>query len=437
MHAYPAAEIGAKRPSELAIALAEEGFDVTLVSCVPARVDNELSHRIARVRQVRIPLPRKILPRVIRVLYALRGAQKRNAACRERSEGSKVTAPTREGWLQRSKRYFHSMNGLIDSYKLWSALAFLWCIRERLRSRFDVIVSSGPPMSPHCSALAASRINDCPWIIDLRDPWLADGHRYAEVDSGLRRRIESAIAVRCLRRAARIVCTSPGIAAEVSRAIPAVGARVEVVMNGYDADVAPAVAPPGRLWLVYAGSLYFNRNPFPLLAAFTELVAAKKPAPEALRFAFIGDCREWEGRSVADWVDANGMNAFVEIVDTLPRASLRRYMNEASVLVNLAQGQERQIPGKTFEYIGFGKEILHVSEQGSDSSRVVREARAGVVADSRDQRELTAALNDLYERYVERRLTYVPGERNQYSRSAQNRRFVELVAGANRHGAVL
>jgi hypothetical protein len=181
---------------------------------------------------------------------------------------------------------------------------------------------------------------------------------------------------------------------------------------------------------LYAGSLYFNRDPFPLLEAVRDLVNSPGVERERVCFSLVGDCRHWNGQDLAAWVRAEGVEDCIRLLPRVAPTAVRAMMAEAEVLVNFAQGQPDQIPAKLYDYLASGREMLLIAEAHSDAARVARESGAGRIVEPTEVAALRAVLVELYTFYVERGLSFAPEERTigKYSRDYQNGRFMELLA---------
>jgi glycosyltransferase involved in cell wall biosynthesis len=272
--------------------------------------------------------------------------------------------------------------------------------------------------------------------MDLRDPWVGNGFWTREFRSALRDAIESRLERHCLRRADCVTVASPGIGNALRGRVPEAAGKLQLVLNGYDGALSPAPQPSRRLRLLYAGSLYFNRDPFPLLEALHALVNTAGIARERVDFTLVGDCRRWNDQDLEAWVRAHGMEDCVHILPPVAPSRVGSLLANAEVLVNFAQGQPDQIPAKLYEYLASGREMLLLAEKHSDAARVTRDSGAGRIVEPQDREGLRTVLRELYTFYVERGLAYAPDGRviGTYSRTHQNGRFMDLLAVSTARG---
>jgi hypothetical protein len=425
---YPHAAVGAKRPSELALALMAAGARVSVVAARSRQylpIDHTLRERIRNVDISYVPVPPSMIDAIWKYSRKIWFRENR-APTPDLQEPGTQNSDT-ESWLRRIRRYFISMQALFDSRKLWCLLTSFKVLFLRMTDSFDVIISSGPLMVAHLPALLAAKLFRARWIIDLRDPWSCPVPR--QENSKLRSFLENKIEEVSYRTCSRIVCASPGIMRQTTARYPWVTSKFNVIYNGFDHVLsAKPKKPSGTLTLLYAGSLYLNRNPFPLLQAFASLLQDPVVQRENVSVRFVGECQEWEGTNLVRWLEQQGIEDRVTVEPPVDSRQLQALILDADVLINFAQGQPDCIPAKTFEYLASGKQILCLSEEHSDTSILVRETGIGRVVTPGDTEEFRRVLYDFYDYFVVQHKAYIsPPTDNRYSRRAQNERYLSVI----------
>lgn len=434
-HFYPDSEIGARRVSELARSLCEQGVEVVVLSARSRRYirsDPALALSLPGLRVISVPVPPKLLPGLLKAVKRLRPG-------RGRAPAPSAPAPSEaaggESWRARLRRYYLSLEWLVDDKKAWAALAALrlW----GLRGRFDAVISSGPPMTGHIATWLARPALRCPWIMDLRDPWYYEKDWRSEVQSGFSRSVNAALERSCARSADHIVTTTPGLAAILRERYPEQGDSVRVIYNGFGQTLPLGEPPAGALRLLYAGTLYYNRDPFPLLNALAALV--RQPGVDRARVSMelVGNCGSWGGIDIARWAREHDLADVIRVKPPVPAGQVPELMKQANVLVNFAQGQPNQIPAKMFDYIASGREMLLITESHSDSAGLALEAGCARVVEPGNEAALQETLRQLYRDYVESpRPPQLDAARQRlFSRDVQNERFVDLLEGDRRPDA--
>ncbi|NZA28513.1 glycosyltransferase [Luteimonas sp. SJ-92] len=227
----------------------------------------------------------------------------------------------------------------------------------------DVVISSHEPATTLELGLLAAR-RALPWVADLGDPVLA-----SYTAPRWRRRARSLERAVC-DRAALVTVTNPGAAA-LLRERHGGSAAIAVLPQGYDdraVDAAPvadgAIFDPARLELLYTGSFYSFRRIDALLGALahhpkTRLSIAAVTVPEAILAA------------------AKAAPERIRLLGFLPHTAILALQRRADVLVNIANDDMTQIPGKFYEYLGAGRPVLHLGNGADPVAAMVGELRRG------------------------------------------------------------
>jgi glycosyltransferase involved in cell wall biosynthesis len=163
--------------------------------------------------------------------------------------------------------------------------------------------------------------------------------------------------------------------------------RFHLLTQGFDAERPSEIArSPGggfegdRLELLYTGSFYSFRRIDALLDAVLEtdsvrLTVATIAPPDVLLEAQ----RRHPGK--------------VRIVGFLPHDKALDLQRGCDVLVNIANDDPMQVPGKVYEYLGAGVRILHVGGGADAATELLSRSGVGVSA-SNDARALSAVLRE-------------------------------------------
>ena len=320
----------------------------------------------------------------------------------------------------------------VNGKKRWARSALLQGVRLGRQNQYDGILSSGPPAVGNVVAAWLSARIKVPLAIDLRDPW--NTNDMIGEPLAVARWLDQNLERNCLNQASLITCAAPGIQRRAATQHPKLAPRLHLVLNGFDdCDRTVRPMPFGRLNLLYAGLLYLQRNPFPLLEALGRLVSRPEVDRSKVRFTLIGHCESWGGVKLAEWCREAGMDDLISVRAPVPRQELSRLRETANVLVNFSQGQPEQIPAKTFEMLASRRYLLTVTEDNSDTAKILRAAHVLGVVDDRVPEALDRALKDLYTRLVAPQwdtpnaAQSLVNDIDQFSRARQNAVWYELL----------
>jgi glycosyltransferase involved in cell wall biosynthesis len=252
--------------------------------------------------------------------------------------------------------------------------------------RPDIVISSHEPATSLELGLQA-KARGHRWIADLGDPVLA-GYTPAR----WRRRAWRVEQATC--RGADLVTVTNPATAELLRGRHGDPRAVEVVPQGFDAR-PPALAPSdifdaARLELLYTGSLYRFRRIDALLAALRAHPSAR------LNIAAIT-----VPEHILQWAQAAPDQ--VRLLGFLPHTAILQLQRQSDLLVNIANEDVTQIPGKFYEYLGAQRPILHLGAPHDPISELVRGLRRGWVCGN-DEASLAALLGRFVRSHAEGRL---------------------------------
>lgn len=328
----------------------------------------------------------------------LRGKQQENA----RDGGSEDAGATQARWaggpdanafaevvpvtgLNWKGRAVNRLNSLIgrftfpDARGRWEPFARrkLDTLLESLQP--DVVVSSHEPATTLRLGRIASEAG-FPWVADLGDPVLSfyTPSRWKK-ESG---RVERWTC----RNADRVTVTTRAAAALLARRHDVPESRFEVLTQGYDGarEAAPVSTrfDPGRLELLFTGSFYQFRQP----RALVEAVLAN---PGVRLNIATSQAPDWLPALLEAHPDQLRLLGFV------PHAQAVTLQRSADVLVNIANDDPVHVPGKVYEYLGAGRPILHLGDNGEDvAAQLLREHRRGLVV-ANDAGSISAGLDEL------------------------------------------
>ncbi|KEF32229.1 tpr/glycosyl transferase domain protein [Marinobacter nitratireducens] len=435
---YPDVAIGAKRPSQLVKALIAEGWSVDVITNRLGAAEEECRRGSSDYGEILsiyhhpgILNPTwKFLKRLKQRISKSTGVESTQEQKHELTEAQSTHASGLKRWLLWLRSHIFSLQSLFSETKAWAALSLarillLWSTRRK----YDLVISTSPPDSVHFLGLISKKLFNAPLITDLRDPLIM----WEEVDpqtvTKFRQSFEESMEKTYYKNSDHIVVTSPRLEAELLHNHGLKVGSVTTIYNGFDGKISDAIVPVmPPVKGVFAGNLYFKRNPIPLFEAIKELKKNNIVNGDVFRFDFYGDCAIWNGIDLREWLEENGIDDIVSIKGLISPQEVESILGQYHILLNFTQFQPRQIPAKTFEYLRFPGRMLLISEPGSDAANLVKDDELGVVvAPDRDSicRELKTIIDGCEsELRIDREEM---SRRMKYSRELQNRRYVALA----------
>lgn len=300
------------------------------------------------------------------------------------------TAPSPAGKPSLLFTLYYAIAWRLYWYVDWAVPVVSTGVFKAIRRRFDLVWVSGPHSRNLIAGYWLSVLLRKPLVLDIRDPWTY-GSLWSPLTPDVAR-AERKWARRILRRAARIVFTSPMTLQEMQRRFPDVPReRMCTITNGFSAEeIEPLRDAPAHVCLFrYVGTLNERRRPDVILDG---LRIARESNPELaadVRFEFIGGMAGHEPR-----IDACGLTGVVTNVGRVSHDDSLRMMHGADVnvlLQTITEGQD-VVSGKAFEYLAARKPILAVVSENGGDAWLVRETNAGIVAPFDDAAAVAEAI---------------------------------------------
>jgi hypothetical protein len=430
-HFYPSTEIGARRPTALARFLVDKGLRVAVVSAFGGQKIETGSEVLPGVFAVPVPKPARTFTDTVVLLK--RKFYRAKTVGDDPQGVAKFAAPAiaarSPNFSTRIRDFYFRTSNFVDGYKSWGRHAYRAAIREGMIHPPSLILSSSPPPTVLWVATLAARRLHVPHIADLRDPWsdaISEFQSTRPIELAMVRRIEGWV----MRSAAAITSTGTRVANLLIHRQPELAPKTFVVRNGYD-DSFRIVSSntAGRLAILFAGELYLNRDPFPLLQSLERLLSRPDVDASRIRVTFMGRTTVYAGRSLVGWLEGKRCASVVQFVPPQPASVVAEATLASTVVLNLAQLQPLSIPAKTFEHLASGRENLLLCEDDAESAHLVAKIPGVLQVDPRNAESLDRILWDLYERHVIQGRLRAPAQEDvvAFSRAAANEAFWRVM----------
>lgn len=267
--------------------------------------------------------------------------------------------------------------------------------------RPSAIYSIGKPFSSLVAGQILANILRLPHVVEFHDPWtLSPSYGGTGLIASFEKKLERWL----IAGASAVIAKTDAELDLVRKSHPGARANFCTVPCGFDETRMPepaAVAPPksmldGVVRIVHSGALSERRSPLGFLLALKQLLGDNPTLQYGLKVFFAGRFDTFEGRSLSDWCGRLGLGENVEIKGWLRREELLDLMAEADIFVVLPDNWH-QIPAKIYEYLWFGRRILVLCEEGSESAKLVQKHKRGLFALRSDADSITKALRSLVE----------------------------------------
>lgn len=402
-HFPPSGAVGALRWQKLSRYFAASGWGLDVITMHPAEIERRDDRRLLDlppgvrcylVAQPEPPLDRGVAASwfwIKRRLNLERGKRETESLTRKQAVNGR--RETRD---------------LIRAYYAWREYARgeSWARRAAalagaivIPGLHQAVVTCGPPHMAHEAGRLARLKTGLPLVVDLRDPWWLLERLPEPVASPvwyfLARRYER----RVMKEASLIVMNTEPARRAMASAYPALSGRVVAVTNGCDEDEPlPLVERGPRFVIAYAGTIYLDRDPLPLLQAAARVIRETGATPDEFGVEFMGAVESHNGQSVSFMAQDLGIGSYVRLHPPRFRQEAQKFMAGAAVLVILPQDSELAIPGKVFEYLRFDAWLLALANPDSATGLLLQDSGADVVAPG-DAGRLHSVVRRRFEQY--------------------------------------
>lgn len=291
----------------------------------------------------------------------------------------------------------------------------------------DTIVTSGPPHSLHLIGLGLkSKMPNLKWIADFRDPWTEISYykhlKLTKSSDKKHRQLERAV----FKNADITLATSYTDAENFRKA----GANAVCITNGFDEsdseNKVKAQKSENQFTLSYIGVLEQLRNPENLWKALDELIRENADFAADFRLKFVGRIDDKilqtiENSSLKKHILNLGYLAHGKAVEEMQNSDLlliTNFPNESSKGI---------IPGKIFEYLASGKQILSFGPEKADVAKILEETKAGKHFNYQDTEMVKKFILEKFELWKSGSLLGNTKHIEQFSRRNLTRQLTEVL----------
>jgi hypothetical protein len=283
-----------------------------------------------------------------------------------------------QSWKSRLSIWVRGNFFIPDARVFWVKPSVKFLENYLKENKIDVVVTSGPPHSLHLIGLNLKKqIPDIQWIADFRDPWTEISYykhlKLTKSSDRKHRQLESEV----FRNADITLATSYTDAENFKKN----GANSFCITNGFDeSDSNPKTLKPSnpkiQFTLSYIGVLEQLRNPENLWKALDDLIKENADFAESFVLKFAGRIDD----KILHTIENSTLKKHILNLGYISHDKAIEEMQTSDVLLitNFPNDSSKGIiPGKIFEYLATGKQIISFGPNDADVSRILIETKAG------------------------------------------------------------
>ena len=303
-------------------------------------------------------------------------------------------------------------------------------------NHFDDFVTTGPPHSLHLIGLELKKeFPNLKWIADFRDPWTEISYykhlKLTKSSDKKHRNLEAQVF-----KTADITLATSFTDAENFRKK---GANSFCITNGFDEDAStplsmttenPQTLKPSnaqtKFTLSYIGVLEQLRNPEILWKVLGELIKENKNFKDDFELKFVGRIDD----KILEKIENSELKNSVKNLGYLSHSAANAEMRNSDLLLITNFPNETSkgiIPGKIFEYLQTGNQILSFGPKDGDVKKILEETNAGKHFSYDDSEPLKSFILEKYQDWKNGNLSSQTKNIDQFSRKNLTKKLLEIL----------
>jgi len=278
-------------------------------------------------------------------------------------------------WTWQPKKKDPTFLNRMAYYLIFPLHASLWIFFNQ--KKFDIIITSAPPLFTHIPGFIAKRLFGKQWMMDIRDLWIDASISLGFVKKGsLSEQLSRDFQTKCLKNADRIGVTT----SELGRRITyddTIKNKIKLVPNGVDLEKFPSHNIIKKQQIIYAGNVGHAQDLENVIHAMK--IITSKQIPLKLLIVGDGDILPFLKRLV----EQEHLETVVYFQDPLPREEIPKILGES--LIGLAplkkmESLEYAAPTKVYEYMASSMPFLGCGK--GEIENIARDSGSGVIAEN-------------------------------------------------------
>lgn len=313
-----------------------------------------------------------------------------------------------------------------DARVFWVKPSVKFLEKYLKENKIDTIVTSGPPHSLHLIGLSLkNKFSKLKWIADFRDPWTEISYykhlKLTKSSDKKHRQLESAV----FKNADIVLATSYTDAENFRKR----GANAVCITNGFDESDSgkKTEAKNSKTFILsYIGVLEQLRNPENLWKVLGELVKENIEFAKHFSLKFAGRIDD----KILASLESSALKNHIINLGYLTHARAVEEMQNSDILLITNFPDESSkgiIPGKIFEYLASGKQILSFGPDKADVDKILQETYAGKHFRYQDSDAVKQFILEKFEFWKNGNLSENTRHIEQFSRRNLTKKLTEIL----------
>ncbi len=342
-----------------------------------------------------------------------------------------------------------------DARVFWVKPSVKFLKKYLKENHFDAFVTTGPPHSLHLIGLDLKKeFPNLKWIADFRDPWTEISYykhlKLTKSSDQKHRNLEEKVfktaditlatsytdADNFSKKGANAVCITNGYDVELERS--RVGALERDASWTSSADFSSVLSmtenpqtlklsnPQTKFILSYVGVLEQLRNPEILWKVLDEIIYENEDFAKDFELKFVGRIDD----KILQKIESYALKNSVRNLGYLSHSEANAEMANSSLLLitNFPQDSSKGIiPGKIFEYLATGKQILSFGPKDADVAKILEKTNSGKHFSYYDKENLKQFILEKYNLWKSGKLENNFSNIDEFSRKNLTKKLSEIL----------
>ncbi len=303
-------------------------------------------------------------------------------------KGGQFDVGENQSWKSKLSIWVRGNFFIPDARVFWVKPSIKFLKKYLAENHFDALVTTGPPHSMHLIGLGLKKeFPNLKWIADFRDPWTEISYykhlKLTKKSDKKHRELEKKV----FENADITLATSYSDAENFAKK----GAKSVCITNGFDEDVKSlsrevvkstnpsdnfTTSQFNKFTLSYIGVLEQLRNPEILWEVLENLVIKNPDFSEKFELKLVGRIDD----KILNRIKNLELRKSVRNLGYLSHEKAVSEMQNSDILMMTNFPDESSkgiIPGKIFEYLATGKQILSFGPKDADVAKILEKTKAG------------------------------------------------------------
>jgi len=294
----------------------------------------------------------------------------------------------------------------------WIPFAVVKGLKLVRREDVDAIMVIAEPFSSFISGTMLKFLTKKPLVLDFRDEWSEYNKYFFPKKSRFTTKIEEKMEACIIKNSDIVISVTERIIDNFRKRYPDCNPEKFVcITNGFDPDDFRNIPVSNKtnskkFTIAYAGLLYSKRSPSYLFKSIQELLKEDPETKNILRLLFLGEMNS----EVKYLFDIDEIKQFAEFLGFLGYRETLFVLKNSDLLIYLEDELEisnRFLPAKIFEYMGIGKPVLALANEGTVKD-VIEQSKIGLVVPRRDIQEIKSTIKKLIVKHIKKENIYSP-----------------------------